>query len=183
MNLFIDTHLDDVIIILASADGHIEKEKKISNTKENSRIIMPTIKEVLNSLTPDSIIVVNGPGSFTGVRLGVTIAKTLAYTLDIPIRTITSLECMAINVEKQDKIVAFSDKNGYYIAIFNDKLKLIDNYEYLSKNAFKEYANKYKVITDVTIDYSAVIKFALAKEPINPHKVNPIYVKKLDVEK
>ena len=90
MNLFIDTHLNDVIIIL-SENGRIKKEKKILNEKQNSKIIMPLIKKMLGQEKPESIIVVNGPGSFTGVRLGVTIAKTLAYTLQIPIYTITSL--------------------------------------------------------------------------------------------
>ena len=181
MNLFIDTHLDDVIVLLYK-DGKIIKEKILKNVKENSKIIMPTIKEVLNKDIPSSIIIVNGPGSFTGVRLGVTIAKTMAYTMDVPIRTITSLECMAINVN-DNRIVAFSDKNGYYIAIFDDDCNLVGNYEYLTNNEFNEYAKKHKVITDVAIDYKKVIEYALEKDPTNPHGVNPLYVKKLDVEK
>ena len=180
MNLFIDTHLNDVIIILHK-DNEIVKIKKLENQRENSKIIMTLIKEVLNEKKPESIIVVNGPGSFTGVRLGVTIAKTLAYTLNIPIRTITSLECMALSTT--DKIVAFSDKNGYYIGIFDEEHKLVGNYEYLSNKEYEEYTKKYKVVNDIELDYLKIIEFALQKKEINPHKVNPIYVKKLDVEK
>lgn len=182
MDLFIDTHLNDVIIIL-SENGKIICEERLEEEKENSKLIMPTIKKVLGENTPESIIVVNGPGSFTGVRLGVTIAKTFAYTLDIPIRTITSLECIAACTEDCDKIVAFCDKNGYYVGIFDEDLNLIGNYEYLSNSEFSEYREKHNVITDVTIDYNKVIAYALKKETLNPHKVNPIYVKKLDVEK
>lgn len=182
MNLFIDTHLNDVIIIL-SENGRIKKEKKILNEKQNSKIIMPLIKKMLNNETPESIIVVNGPGSFTGVRLGVTIAKTLAYTLKIPIYTITSLECMALNVSEEDKIVGFSDKNGYYIGIFNDDYTLVGEYEYLSNAEFNEFSNKYNVILDIKINYEKVINYTLTKDSINPHIVNPIYIKKIDVEK
>lgn len=182
MNLFIDTHLDDVIILLYDGEK-IVKQKILKDQKENSKVIMPTIKKILNREVPESIIVVNGPGSFTGVRLGVTIAKTLAYTLKRPIRTVTSLECMAICVEKDDKIVAFSDKNGYYIGIFDKDCHLVGDYEYLNNSQFEEYTNNYEVITDVELDYKKIIEFALLKEELRPHEVNPIYVKKLDVEK
>lgn len=182
MNLFIDTHLNDVIIIL-SENGRIKKEKKILNEKQNSKIIMPLIEKILGKEIPESIIVVNGPGSFTGVRLGVTVAKTLAYTLQIPIYTITSLECMALNVDEADKIVGFGDKNGYYIGIFKDDYTLVGDYEYLSNAEFYEFSNKYNVLLDIKINYEKVINYALTKKKINPHKVNPIYIKKIDVEK
>lgn len=182
MNLFIDTHLNDVIIILYE-DGKIIKEKIIENEKQNSKVIMPTIKKILGKKKPNSIIVVNGPGSFTGVRLGVTIAKTLAYTLEIPIRTITSLESLALSIDDQEKIVAFSDKNGYYIGIFNHENELIGNYEYLTNSEYNEFSQKYEIITNIDINYSKVIDYALLKSPVNAHEVNPIYIKKIDVEK
>ncbi len=182
MVLFIDTHLTDIVIILYQ-DGQILKKKIINNEKENSKLLMPLIKKILKKKEPDSIVVVNGPGSFTGVRLGVTNAKTLAYTLKIPIRTITSLECLAVCTNVPEKIVAFSDKNGYYIGIFDENYKLIGNYEYLSNDEFTEYCAKYEVITNVKLDYKKIIAYALEKEVVNPHEVNPIYVKQLDVEK
>jgi len=182
MNLFIDTHLNDVVVIL-SENNKIIKEKIILNEKQNSKIIMPTIKKLLNKKVPDSIIVVNGPGSFTGVRLGVTVAKTFAHTLQIPIKTVTSLECLAVCTNEEEKIVAFSDKNGYYIGIFDKKINLVGKYEYLNNSQFNEFAKKHNVLLDIKIDYEKVISYASLKKEINAHEVNPVYIKKIDVEK
>lgn len=183
MNLYIDTHLDDITILLFK-DNKIIKEKIITGEKQNSKMIMPMIKKILGKKKPESIIICNGPGSFTGVRLGVTIAKTLAHTLEIPIRTISTLECLAVSLEDGfDKIVGFSDKNGYYIGIFDETLNLVGNYEYLSNSEFEEYSKIYKVYTEIKMDYLKIYNYVMKKETINPHEVNPVYIKKLDVEK
>lgn len=183
MNLYIDTHLNDIVVILEK-DNKIIKEKIIKSKNENSKMIMPTIKKVLGKNKPESIIVCNGPGSFTGVRLGVTIAKTLAYTMNLPIRTITALECIAVSLDSNvDKIVGFSDKNGYYVGIFDEDINLIGTYEYLSNKEFEEYNQKYNVYIDIEMKYLNIIEFALKKDVKNPHEVNPEYIKKIDVEK
>ena len=153
-------------------------KKKLSTKKNNSEYIFPTIKKVIDDIKLSEIIVVNGPGSFTGVRLGVTIAKTLAYTLNIPIKTITSLEVMCISSNKQK--VAFNDGNGYYIGEFNNKNELIDNYKYINN---EEYNNNYQdYYTDYIINPEKVYEFLINRKPINAHLVNPIYVKKIGVE-
>ena len=175
--LFIDTHLLDIIIILYK-DGKLVDKKEVINKKNNSEYIFPTIKKVIDDIKLTEIIVVNGPGSFTGVRLGVTIAKTLAYTLNIPIKTITSLEVMCISSNKQK--VAFNDGNGYYIGEFNNKNELIDNYKYINN---EEYNNNYQdYYTDYIINPEKVYEFLINHKPINAHLVNPIYVKKIGVE-
>ena len=179
MNLFIDTHLNDVIVVLEN-NRKIINQKIIKDKKNNSTIIMPTIKEVLEGKKPDSIIVVNGPGSFTGVRLGVTIAKTLAYTMNIPVRTISSLECMAICNTSSTKTVAFSDNNGYYIRLLEEE-KIV--YNYLSNSEFSEFIKKNEVIENVNLDYLKIIDYVLKKDAINPHQVNPVYIKKITIEK
>ena len=182
MNLLIDTHLNDVIILLLK-DNKIIKEKRIYNEQQNSKFIMPTVKKILNKQKPDNILVVNGPGSFTGVRLGVTVAKTLAHTLNVPIKTITSLECLAVSIDDSEKIVGFSDNNGYYIGIFTQDNKLIGEYEYLSNKEYDDFSGKYRVITNINVDYEKICEFLESRNETIDHEVNPIYIKKLDVEK
>lgn len=182
MILFIDSHLNDITIIIAS-DNKIIKKIILENESQSSEVLMPTIKEILGDALPDSIIVVNGPGSFTGVRLGVTIAKTLAYCLNVPIKTITSLECIALSVSSECKIVAFNDKNGYYIGTFNSNNELIDEYKYLSNTEFNKFSENNDIYLDIDLNYSNILSFLEERPAINPHKVNPIYVKKIEVEK
>ena len=174
--LYIDTHLWNITIILFK-ENKVYKKEELLNKKNNSEYIFPLIDKVLDGEDFDQVIVVNGPGSFTGVRLGVTIAKTLAYTKNIPIKTITSLECMAISSDK--KSVALSDGNGYYVALFDNNMNLKEDYKYIKL----EDINNYKDIeTDVTMDYEKIYDYANKKDSLNPHLVNPIYVKKIGVE-
>lgn len=67
------------------------------------------------------IVVSIGPGSFTGLRIGLGTAKAMAYGLGIPIVGIMTMEAMAYNVEgRKERIVIFIDaqKNNVYEAIY-----------------------------------------------------------------
>jgi tRNA threonylcarbamoyladenosine biosynthesis protein TsaB len=85
----------------------VDKEKVIgeyiTNLKKNHSVrAMPAIEQLLNEcdLNPkqlDRIVVATGPGSYTGVRIGVSIAKTMAWSLKIPIVGVSSLEVLAAN--------------------------------------------------------------------------------------
>lgn len=175
--LFIDTHLWDIIIILLK-DGKVVNKEEVINKKNNSEYIFPSIIKVIDKVKLDEIIVVNGPGSFTGVRLGVTIAKTLAYTLNIPIKSISALEVMSITSDN-DK-VAFSDNNGYYLANFANK----DNpeYKYITEEEFDLKKDKEEYLTKYENDIEKVYEFIKNRKLLNPHEVNPIYIKKIGVE-
>ena len=177
--LFIDTHYLDIVIALLK-DGNIVDKKEVINKKNNSEYIFPTIVEVLNNQKIDEIIVVNGPGSFTGVRLGVTIAKTFSYSLKIGLKTIDSLKVVAISA--QSKKVALGDENGYYIGCFNDKYEQIKDYIYLSNDDFNKLDDKDEYYKEYKLDIEAVYNYLKDKEYINCHEAKPIYVKKIGVE-
>ncbi|MEK4520652.1 tRNA (adenosine(37)-N6)-threonylcarbamoyltransferase complex dimerization subunit type 1 TsaB [Psychrobacillus sp. FSL W7-1457] len=83
-------------------DGQVLAEYKSSVKVTHSIGTMPAIEELMKkaNIQPnelDAIAVAKGPGSYTGVRIGVTIGKTLAWTLNIPIYSVSSLQVLAGN--------------------------------------------------------------------------------------
>lgn len=76
------------------------------------------------------ILVNHGPGSFTGLRVGINLARTLAYALDKPILAIGTLELLAFKNSKPGQTVAVAVKalrNYVYAALYkNDAEKMIE---------------------------------------------------------
>ena len=187
--LFIDTHFSQITLVLYK-NGIVEKIEQRESNQSHSHFIMPMIASLLddNKVRVNDIkelIVVNGPGSFTGVRIGVTIAKTMAYCLQIPIKMITSLELIVATInDKSLKQVAINDRNGYFVGIFDENNSLVKDYFYLSNKDYREYKEANTIYDNISnIDYQLVYNFAKSKESVNPHSVNPIYVKKIEVQK
>lgn len=154
---------------------------------------MPMIKELLeehniNKNELNQIEVVNGPGSFTGVRIGVTIAKTLAYTLNIPIKTISSIHSLALSTNNFKKIVTIRDIKGVYYGIFDDANNLLEPLNYLSNKEFNEFIlkNNYQDILIENVEklnVENIHKYLKNMKPTISHHVNPLYIKKIEVEK
>lgn len=184
-SLFLDTHDKKVIIILFKNCKVIDHFELISNNK-HSVITLPAIKNILennNLLVKDlnEVIVVNGPGSFTGERIAVTIAKTMAFALNIPIKVIDSLSVMAININSDDKYVAISDRNGAFVGHFDKNNSILEPFVYLSTSDFLLYSQKYKVYESVDINYELVYSYVKQLKSVNPHEVKPLYVKGISV--
>lgn len=88
--LSIDTSSNEKIAVALKNEGQIIREIVSPITKQKAQIVLPLIDELLskchtnlNELT--GIEVNSGPGSFTGLRVGVAVANTLAFTLKIPV--------------------------------------------------------------------------------------------------
>ncbi|MED4591316.1 tRNA (adenosine(37)-N6)-threonylcarbamoyltransferase complex dimerization subunit type 1 TsaB [Bacillus safensis] len=86
--------------------------ESITYLKKNHSVrAMPTVEALMKEcgVAPSElskIVVAKGPGSYTGVRIGVTIAKTLAWTLSIPISAVSSLEALAANGQYFDGYIS-----------------------------------------------------------------------------
>ncbi len=179
--LFLDTH-DAKVTIIIFKDGHVIAQNILESKNKHSEITMPTLDNTLKAANLDinelnSIIVVNGPGSFTGERIAVTIAKTIAYCLNIPIRSINSLLILSLNINDKNKCVALEDRNGAFVATFDQDNNLIEEIKYLNKSTYLEYKQTHNVVTDIEIDYEKVYTYAMTLNTLNPHEVKPLYVK------
>jgi len=186
--LFINTYSHQLTIGLLS-DGKVLAQKEEVSERSHSSHLIPLIELVLKENNLDindinEIIVINGPGSFTGVRLGITVAKTLAYTLNIPIKTITSIEALGVSDTGQEKkIVIIDDNKGSYFGIFENN-DLLAEIKYLKQEAFKEYCDdkKYALVKDNKLNLEVIYEYLKEIESLNPHNVNPIYIKTIEVE-
>lgn len=103
----------------------------------HSVILMDEIDKALNetSLKPadcDFFAAVTGPGSFTGIRIGVATAKGFALAADKPLKAITAFDLIAYNVNSKNFIVAIDAAHAhYYVCGYKDG-KVSLNHSYLS---------------------------------------------------
>ncbi len=89
--LYIDTSNNKEIIISLKIDGKEDIRKQIPNHRKG-QVVIPMIQSLLadHKLALKDITGIEvhpGPGSFTGVRVGITIANTLGQLLNIPVNT------------------------------------------------------------------------------------------------
>lgn len=91
-----------VLAVALMEDNTVLAELSTNIKKDHSSRLMPAIVELMQQvdIKPgelERLIVARGPGSYTGTRIGVTTAKSMAWALDIPIIPVSSLEVMAYN--------------------------------------------------------------------------------------
>ena len=126
-------------------------ENNLDNGRTHSENLMPLIKELLerNSLTLkdiELIAVTVGPGSFTGIRIGIASIKPMAEVWNIPIAAVTSLETLARNDESEkNKIVLIDAKNNQvYAGIFDKEYNLLEDYIADDINVVINHFSKYE---------------------------------------
>lgn len=105
----------------------------------------------LNISQLDAIAVSKGPGSYTGLRIGVSTAKGLCFSLAIPLIAIPTLTSLAAQVKiEAGKIVSMLDarRMEVYSAIYDPNLNQVreTKAQILDENAFREYLDKEKLV-------------------------------------
>ena len=187
--LFIDSATTNLVVAIIN-DGKIAYMYDNNDGHDTSSKMMPVLAEAFDSvgLKPqdiDKIFVVNGPGSFTGIRVGLTVAKTMAYTLNIPIVSVSSLEVMASGKAGTALINA---RRGYVFAgSYDENLGVIypDSYVLMSDELNKPYISYDSFDFDTlkpNIDVLKVIRKHENDDPINPHAIKPNYLKMTEFE-
>lgn len=169
-----------------------------------STMALSKIAEVFNenNINPkdiNKIILVNGPGSFTGCRIGITIAKIYAWSLNIPITVISSLEAMATTDLDYDFYVPVIDARRDYVysGIYDRDGNSVMKDQFMKKSVLETAVNgmtsNVTFITNDSIELNGevnkynpdilkIVEKFKDREEINPHLIDANYLKLTEAE-
>ena len=109
-------------------DKNLIKKIELNNGLTHSETLMPLIKQILeetnlNLSNIDLLVCDIGPGSFTGIRIGIATVKAFTDSLNIPSIGISSLEALAYNIKKDGIICSLLDckNNNCYYSLYELK--------------------------------------------------------------
>ncbi|PNZ65784.1 tRNA (adenosine(37)-N6)-threonylcarbamoyltransferase complex dimerization subunit type 1 TsaB [Staphylococcus croceilyticus] len=212
-SLLIDTSNRPMSIALMASD-QVLAEHTVESNKDHSSQLMPGIKDLfeqtkLNKEELNAVIVAKGPGSYTGVRIGVTTAKTLAYALKTNLYGVSSLQALAATVnetEAQDRLlvpVFDARREAVYTGVYqytDGELRTILEDQYISIKDLQDWLNEHnqsylfigsdaeKLANQLNGDIQAnlpraSVMHSLIAEPENIHTFVPNYIKMSEAER
>ncbi|WP_440896782.1 tRNA (adenosine(37)-N6)-threonylcarbamoyltransferase complex dimerization subunit type 1 TsaB [Amphibacillus sp. Q70] len=130
--LAIDTS-NDALGVALYQNGQIMAEYISINKNKHSTRLMPAIDQLLENaqvkpLDLNRIVVAKGPGSYTGVRIGLSVAKAMAWSLNIPIVGISSLEALSLQAQGREQLICpfFDARRGLvFTGLYDGKGRVV----------------------------------------------------------
>lgn len=162
-------------------EGKLAGEYYICDKLTHSQTIMPMLEDMkkilnINLDEIDAVAVTSGPGSFTGLRIGVTAAKALALALEVPIIGVPTLDVMAHGMVYTDYLICptmDARRQQVYTALYewqnSELIRLtehmaIDIETYL--NELKNQAKRIIFLGDGTGVYDTIIREKLGEKAV-----------------
>ena len=199
ISLFIDTCTSNLILAVCKDKKVIKKivQKNDTNLSTNFTFFVDQLLKQCNLTVKDinKIFVSVGPGSFTGIRVGLTFAKVLAWSLKIPVIPISSLEVLGSSCDGDIVVPILNARRGYvYAGVYDRNLNSVLKDEYI---LFDELKNKLVQYNDVSFiscdefdfevfrpDYKIekIIDKHFQDPGVNCHSLVPCYLKKTEAE-
>ena len=158
MKLCIDTTTNVCTVAIVN-DNKVLCERTYNDKLKHSEILMVEVDEMIKRLDKtssdiDEVFVTNGPGSFTGIRIGVTAANTIADTLNVKVNDYSVLDVIAANFAYSNRTICsmiYARNERYYFSIYssdNGKLEMLRPYEALTID---------EIIDEIKSNYDDVI--------------------------
>ena len=212
--LAIDTSTMISTVTIAS-DGEIIGDFNVNQQKTHSESLVPMIENLLDLLGMtigdiDKFVIAKGPGSFTGLRIGMTIAKTLAQVGNKELIPVSTLLALANNSSSDRLKVPMLDARGnrVYAAVYDsdfneiigEDLYTIDEFVDLANDLDKDleligeistkYEDKFKSSKTLSLNFNScigrsLIKIALGedRQAKNLYEISPNYLRKSQAER
>ncbi len=162
-------------------------EMTFNYKKQHSVILMPMIDTLLHNLSMniddiDGFVVSKGPGSFTGLRIGMATIKGLSLGTDKPFIGVSSLDALAYNLFEIEGIVCpvmDALRNNVYTCLYTyekGELKVISDYMAVSiedlANLLNSYDKKVYFIGDATYKYKSLLQLKVNNCTFAPSHLN-----------
>lgn len=124
LSLVLDSANKELLVAIFKDKAKVD-EIRYEAWQRQSELMIPELDKILkrNSISPksiDEIVVTLGPGSYTGVRIALTIAKIYAYSLNIPCYAISSLAVLK-NATGNSICLINARSNRSYFGVYNEK--------------------------------------------------------------
>lgn len=187
-NLYIAVFEDEKCLGDFWESGHNDHSVKLMSQIE---ILMNSNNFKVSDL--DEIIVGIGPGSYTGLRIGVVVAKMFGWNNNIPVKTISSLALMASNDEGENLILPEIDarRGNSFLGLYkNDGESLIlveeeqlTNLENYTDFVNSEYKIEVNVISDGKPNMIKIFNSKLLRTIEDIHTLNPNYLRVTEAER
>lgn len=158
--LHIETSTDVCSVCLAS-DGVLISKKETGIERSHAGTLTVFIEEILNENSKlneslDAVAVSMGPGSYTGLRIGVSAAKGICYGADIPLIAIPTLETLSVgalkhhsSIEEDALLIPMIDarRMEVYMAVYNSQLKKIKDTsaQIIDQDSFRDLCASHKI--------------------------------------
>lgn len=190
--LIIDTATKYIYLSLV-IDGQVKQTVYQEGINNHSVTIIPKLNDILekeglklNEL--NEIIVGIGPGSYTGVRIGVTVAKMIGYLNNTKVYEVSSLALIA-SASNAEYVIPYVDarRGNAFMSLFKQTDGVL---EYLVSDTldnmeeFKESCDfNYDFISDGIPQIEKILKSDLLKEVKNVHELKPNYLRITEAER
>ena len=194
--LIIDTTCANLTVAIADEQKIYAEHQQMMARGQGEQLI-GTLQAVLDKagkkLQDIGAVVANvGPGSFTGVRIGLATSRALGLALNIPVWGVTAFEAHAYGIKEPVSVVLESLRDDVYVQSFDEHGRAIDEphvcaVEDVAASALRgSAAERVAEVTKARLvpavcslaQAMAQIAFARQKEPLPP---NPMYVRDADV--
>ncbi len=191
LRLVIDTATDYLYVgLFAGASPKEEHHRR--GKRDHSVHLMKKVEAVCSAggITPDEldgIVVGVGPGSYTGVRIGVTVAKVLAWTLGKPLYTVSSLALMASGTEGLVLSCVDARRGNAFLGLYEvgpTKMEVVEEDRHTDLEAFiKGLPTNPRVMTEGRPDLHRLEAGGFLDKAENIHAVAPNYLRRTKAER